>query len=238
MPSSCATRPSLSNSTYNHRRHGVTNLVGVLIGPRASFDLLNLVRFALPPPKPRFGRPPAHLADIPAGPVTHVRLEQMHWPGMRPSQLGRLRAEDLRLDEPIPYVAVPRGESDRTAAVPLVPRAVLRPAPFLDARAFGPGQQRQPRARQRRQAGRTAGVHHYQIRHSFRRRLRRAGTDVADIQDLYGHTRPETTMIYAPPELAKHRAALERLRRTDAHSAHEPAARPVRAGTDGWQNTA
>ena len=35
----------------------------------------------------------------------------------------------------------------------------------------------------------------YQIRHSFAAGLRRAGTDVADIQDLYGHTLPETTMI-------------------------------------------
>jgi hypothetical protein len=51
---------------------------------------------------------------------------------------------------------------------------------------------------------------------------------VADIQDLYGHTRPETTMIYAPPELAKHLAALERLRRDDVAGGSEPAARPVR----------
>lgn len=49
----------------------------------------------------------------------------------------------------------------------------------------------------------------YQIRHSFPAGLRRSGTDVADIQDLYGHTSPETTTIYAPIaplELAKHRA--------------------------------
>ena len=62
----------------------------------------------------------------------------------------------------------------------------------------------------------------YQIRHSFAAGLRPAGTDVADIQDLYGHTRPETTMIYAPPELAKHLAALERLRRHDATDAPKP----------------
>ena len=35
-------------------------------------------------------------------------------------------------------------------------------------------------------------------------------------------TRPETTMIYAPPELAKHRAALERLRRTDGNGSRVP----------------
>ena len=35
---------------------------------------------------------------------------------------------------------------------------------------------------------------------------------MADIQG-HGHTRPETTMIYTPPALAKHRAILDRLRR-------------------------
>ena len=65
------------------------------------------------------------LAEIPAGSVTRVRLELMHWTGMRPSQMGRLRAEDFRLDEPIPYVAPPRGgEERRIAAVPLVPEGV------------------------------------------------------------------------------------------------------------------
>ena len=49
----------------------------------------------------------------------------------------------------------------------------------------------------------------------------------ADIQDLYGHTRPETTMIYTSPELAKHLAAPERLRRDDAAGGPEPAAAGV-----------
>ena len=61
---------------------------------------------------------------------------------------------------------------------------------------------------------------------------------MADIQDLYGHTRPETTMIYAPPELEKHFAALQRLRRSDANGAPEPAASPVLAGSTGWQDSA
>ena len=46
-------------------------------------------------------------------------------------------------------------------------------------------------------------------------------------------------MIYAPPELAKHRAALERLRRTDGNGAPaDPAGAPLLAGADGWQSTA
>jgi integrase len=161
----------------------------------------------------------------------------MHWTGMRPSQMGRLRAEDFRFDEPIPYVAVPRGKGGRIAAVPLVPEGVAAARAFLAAEAFGPWPRssvNRALARAARKAGRPAFTT-YQIRHSFAAGLRRAGTDVADIQDLYGHTRPETTMIYAPPELAKHRAALERLRRDDGSSAPNPGSRPVLAGTTRWQ---
>ena len=67
----------------------------------------------------------------------------------------------------------------------------------------------------------------YQIRHSLvfvlvAAGLHRAGTHVADIQDVYGHSRPESTTIYVPPELATHRAALERLRRTDGNGSQVP----------------
>ena len=233
-------RRTLAASTCNHRRHALTNLVRVLYGRRASFDLLDLVRFAPPPPKPRWvdrGHIAAVLAEVPAGSLTRVRLDLMHWTGMRPSQMGRLRAEDFRLDEPIPYVAVPRGKGGRIAAVPLVPEGVAAARAFLDAEAFGPWPRssvNRALAAAARRAGRSAFTT-YQIRHSFAAGLRRAGTDVADIQDLYGHTRPETTMIYAPPELAKHLAALERLRRDDAAGAPEPAGRPASAGTFGWQ---
>ncbi len=214
-------RRTLAASTCNHRRHAVTNLVRALYGRRASFDLLDLFRFPPPPPKLRWvdRRHIAHvLAHIETGSVTRVRLELMHWTGLRPSQMGRLRAEDFRLDEPIPYVAVPRGKGSRIAAIPLVPEGVTAAHAFLDAEAFGPWPRssvNRALAAAARRAGRPAFTT-YQIRHSFAAGLRRAGTDVADIQDLYGHSRPETTMIYAPPELAKHRAALERLRWTDA----------------------
>ena len=233
-------RSTLAASTCNHRRHALTNLVRVLYGRRASFDLLDMVRFAPPPPRPRWvdrRHIAAVLAEVPAGSLTRIRLDLMHWTGMRPSQMGRLRAEDFRLDEPIPYVAVPRGKGGRIAAVPLVPEGVAAARAFLHAEAFGPWPRssvNRALARAARRAGRSVFTT-YQIRHSFAAGLRRAGTDVADIQDLYGHTRPETTMIYAPPELAKHLAALERLRRDDGKGGPEPAGRPVSAGTVGWQ---
>ena len=221
-------RQTLSAMSCNHRRHALTNLVRVLYGRRAAVELIDLVRFAPAPPRPRW-IDRRHIADVLArltpGSMTRVRLELMHWTGMRPSQMGRLRVEDFRLDDPIPCVAVPRGKGGRLAAVPLVPEGIAAAHAFLEARAFGPwsrGSANKALRAAARRAGRALFTV-YQIRHSFAAGLRRAGTDVADIQDLYGHTRPETTKIYAPPELAKHRTAMERLRQSDANGSPEPA---------------
>lgn len=87
-------------------------------------------------------------------------------------------------------------------AVPLMPEGVAATRAFLDAGAFGPRPRRfvnRALAAAARRAGRP-GFTTYQIRHSFAAGLHRAGTDVADIHDLYGHTRPGTTMIYMSPE--------------------------------------
>ena len=225
-------RQTLSAMSCNHRRHALTNLVRVLYGRRAAVELIDLARFAPAPPKPRWidrRHIAAVMSHLTPGSMTRVRLELMHWTGMRPSQMGRLQVDDFRLDEPIPYVAVPRGKGGRIAAVPLVPEGIAAVRAFLDARAFGPwsrGSANKALRAAARRAGRPPFTV-YQIRHSFAAGLRRTGTDVADIQDLYGHTRPETTMIYAPPELAKHRAAMERLRQNDAISSPAPVATAV-----------
>ncbi len=134
---------------------------------------------------------------------------------MPPSQMGRLQVDDFRRDDAIPYVAVQRGKGGRIAAVPLVPERITAARAFLNARALGPWSRGS--ANKALRAGRPPFTV-YQIRHSFAAGLRRTGADVPDIQDLYGHTSPETTMIYPPPELAKHRAALERLRHSDGHN--------------------
>ena len=234
-------RETLSAMSCNHRRHALTNLVRVLYGRRAAVELIDLVRFAPPPPRPRW-IDRRHIAEVLAhltpGSMTRVRLELMHWTGMRPSQMGRLRVDDFRLDDPIPYVAVPRGKGGRIAAVPLVPEGVAAARAFLEAGALGPwshGSANKALRASARRAGRSPFTV-YQIRHSFAAGLRRTGTDVADIQDLYGHTRPETTMIYAPPELAKHRTAVERLRQSDADESIALAGTPIRlavsAGSD------
>ncbi len=213
-------RETLSVSACNHRRDALTNLVKVLYGRRAAAELVDLVRFARPAPRPRWldrSHIAAVLAQLTPGSKTVVRLRLMHWTGMRPSQMGRLRPEDFRLDEPTPFVAVPRGKGGRLAAVPLVGEGLDAAREFMAIGAYGswscPSANR-ALAGAARKAGRPTFTV-YQIRHAFATGLRRTGSDVADIQDLYGHTDPETTMIYAPPQLQKHAEAIERLQRAD-----------------------
>ncbi|MCY4511966.1 MAG: tyrosine-type recombinase/integrase [Acidobacteria bacterium] len=101
------------------------------------------------------------------------------------------------------------------AAPPLAEEGVQAARDFVAQGAFGSWSC--PRAnkalvRAARHAQRPAFTV-YAIRHSFAAGLRRTGTDVADIQDLHGHTNPRTTVIYAPPQLVKHQAAIARFLR-------------------------
>ena len=222
-------RESLSASACNHRRNALTNLVKVLYGRRAAAELIDLVRFAQPPPKPRWlerSHIVAVLSQLTPGSKTVVRLRLMHWTGMRPSQMGRLRPEDFRLDEPTPFVVVPRGKGGRLAAIPLVGAGLEAAREFKAIHAYGSWScpsANKALERAASKAGRPAFTV-YQIRHSFATGLRRTGSDVADIQDLYGHTDPETTMIYAPPQLQKHAEAIERLEHADRAPAPVPQA--------------
>ena len=224
-------RETLSVSACNHRRDALTNLVKVLYGRRAAAELVDLVRFTRPAPRPRWldrAHIAAVLSQLTPGSKTVVRLRLLHWTGMRPSQMGRLRPEDFRLDEPTPFVAVPRGKGGRLAAVPLVGEGLDAAREFMAAGAYGewscPSANR-ALERAARKAGRPAFTV-YQIRHAFATGLRRTGSDVADIQDLYGHTDPQTTMIYAPPQLKKHAEAIRRLERADVAS--KPAKEEIR----------
>ena len=220
-------RETHSASACNHRRDTLTNLVKVLYGRRAAADFVDLVRFAPPPPRPRWierGHIAEVLAHLTPGSKTVVRLRLMHWTGMRPSQMARLQPDDFRLDEPTPFVAVPRGKGGRLAAIPLVGDGLEAARAFIAIRAYGrwscPSANK-ALERAARKAGRPTFTV-YQIRHAFATGLRRTGSDVADIQDLYGHTDPETTMIYAPPQLLKHAAAIARLQQADRPPAPIP----------------
>ena len=221
-------RETLSASACNHRRDALTNLVKALYGRRAAAELVDLIRFAPPPPRPRW-LDRAHIADVLAqltpGSKTVVRLRFMHWTGMRPSQMGRFQRDDFRLQEQVPFVVVPRGKGGRLAAIPLVGEGLDAAHDFVTIGAYGRwscASANKALGAAARRPGRPPFTV-YQIRHAFATGLRWTGSDVAGIQDLYGHADPQTTMIYAPPQLLKHAAAIERLQRADRTPMPDPA---------------
>ena len=233
-------RKRYSASTCKHRRTALTHLVKVLYGQGAAVALSDLVRF---PP----GRPKArwlereHITDVlhelePGRRMT-ARLQMLHYTGMRPAQLGRLEAENFRLDDDIPHVLVPAAKGGEPAAIPLSADGIEAAREFMALKAYGPVDTTRANVLLRkaaRQAGRP-GFTTYQIRHSFATALRRSGADLADIQSLYGHTNAKTTAIYAPEQLEKQREAVERMSAADRTARRRE---PARTGDASHRDTA
>ena len=234
-------RRTLAASTFNHRRHALMNLVRGLYGRRASFDLLDLLRLRPAAAQARWvdRRQIAEvLAEIPAGSVTRVRIDLMHWTGMRPAQMGRLRAEDFRLDEAIATWRSRAGRAAGSRPSRLCrkgsrPRAPS-PTPKPSGRGLAAGS---TGARRRRAPGRTAGVHHLADSPLVRGR-RAAGRDRRG-----GHPGPVWT--YAVGEDHDLCAAgvgqapgCTRTAALGRRGGPEPAGRLFLAGTVGWQGHA
>ncbi len=203
-------------STVNKWRNALTNLVKVLYGKRAAAELVDLARFRPPAPVPRWIERD-HVLDVlqhlTQGTKTAARLHLLHWTGMRPSQMAELRREDFRLDDEVPFVAIPRGKDGRLAPVPLVNEALAAVHAFIKADAFGEWSCSSANRALRRAAERAGRPRFtvYQIRHSFAAALRRTGTDLDDVRNMLGHMNVEITEIYAPPSLKKHHEAIQRL---------------------------
>ena len=209
-------RERYSGSTCKHRRNALTHLVKVLYGRAAAQGLSDLVTFPSNPPKARWlerEHITAVLRKLEAGTKMTARLQVLHCTGMRPAQLGRLKADNFRLDDDVPHVIVPAAKGGRPAAIPLSADGIEAAREFMGLDAYGPVDTKRANERLRkaaRQAGRP-GFTTYQIRHSFATALRRSGADLADIQSLYGHTNANTTAIYAPAQLKKQQEAIERM---------------------------
>ena len=209
-------RKRYSASTCKHRRTALTNLVRVLYGRGAAVALSDLVSFPPDPPKARWlerQHITAVLCELEGSTRMTVRLQMLHCTGMRPKQLGMLTADNFRLDDDIPHVIVPAAKGGRPAVIPLISDGIEAAREFMELDAYGPVDTKEANRLLRkaaRQAGRPAFTT-YQIRHSFATALRKTGADLADIQNLYGHTNAKTTEIYAPAQLEKQQKAIERM---------------------------
>lgn len=136
---------------------------------------------------------------------TSARLRLMRWTGARPSQIGRLEPHHFDLVSPVKSITIGRGKRGRVIRVPLLSEAAVQAAQdFVAWKAFGAWSC--PSANKALAiACKAAGVpvfNLYVIRHSVASHLR-AQADLADVQDVLGHTDQKTTAIYAPPVSAK-----------------------------------
>lgn len=136
---------------------------------------------------------------------TSARLRLMRWTGARPSQIGRLDEDSFDLTGPIKSVTIGRGKRGKVARAPLLSEAAVQAAQdFIAWRAFGPWSC--PSANKALaiacKASDVKPFNLYRIKHSVAAHLRQRA-DLADVQDVLGHTDPKTTAIYAPPVSAK-----------------------------------
>ena len=215
-------RQTLSASTCNHRRDAITGLVRVLYGKRhwreLADDLVKFKRGESPSRAIPLAQIDAALVHLNQDELTYPRLLMMRWTGMRPSQMAKLTPESFHLEEDPPHVVVPRGKGERLVRVPLVGPNLDNARVFLTRtthRGNCFGSWSCPSANKRLgEACEKAAVPRftvYQIRHSVAQTLRERNTDVADVQELLGHTSSTTTKIYARPVNRNLAKALKKL---------------------------
>lgn len=214
-------RKTLSASTVNHRLDAISNLFRLFDG--AHHTLVGAVRFGRPDQKARWIERAriARVLDTLSDGMTRARLRLLHWTGMRPSQLARLTPNCLAVTGPWPYILVGKGKGGRPVAMPLTPEGVAAAQEFVTANAWCRVQPDGSTKDWTTSANRLIAdacealelppFTVYQIRHSFLRALRASGTDLADVQELAGHTDQRTTEIYAPVVQPKLLAAVMRL---------------------------
>ncbi len=129
---------------------------------------------------------------------------------------GASASSGARARRPEPVMVAAR--ECRRSAVPERRQSRSRLARRRGRPPVGPAATPTPRARLRHTPDRQAWVQRVPRPPLVAAGFVSAGTGMAE----HGHTRPETTIIYAPPELAKHRTVLERLRRQDETAAPFP----------------
>jgi integrase/recombinase XerD len=168
----------------------------------------------------------ARLVSAPENPKHRAMLLLTYSGGLRVSEVVALRVDDIESERGLIRVRNAKGAKDRyTTLSPLVlqvlrdywrafrPRIWLfpgqRPDRHLNARS---AQKVITRAREK--AGIPADVTMHTLRHSFATHLLEDGTDLRYVQELLGHRRPETTMIYTQvtqKDLARIRSPLDNM---------------------------
>jgi integrase len=238
-------------STIRHRLSALSMLYKELDGRRAYNPVAMVQRPS--EPKPGTGALPleavvkvfdaftARTKRNNRGWKTLARLRVIAATGMRHSQVMRLQQHDIWLDNDPPTVVVNQaGKGGKPHWKPLTADGVDAFKLFIDRKAFGEFSQSSV-YKSWKLACDDAGVpffNPYRLRHTYATTLRAEGMDLADVQELVGHTSSKTTARYAmvaPDKLLGALAALnrgwERARRNVERARAEEQAR----GTTAWQ---
>ena len=216
-----AVKKPLSASACNHRRTALLHLFTVLDGKDAPNPVRAVPAFVEPPPQPR-ARNLAELEAVIAklrSAKSRARASVLLWTGIRGnSELGKMRPQHVNLEARVCHVPTGKG-GRRMRLVPLNAKGVAAWKAFAAAKAWGTYDAavlRKSLDRAARNRALATGVEHrplrtYDLRHSVATAYLAAGADLADVQDLLGHSTPRMTRRYAPQQRAKLLAAADRL---------------------------
>lgn len=200
----------VAGSTIRHRLSALSKMYKELDGKRAYNPVSSVER--PPEPKPGANALPveqvikvfdalaARVEKSNRGWKTLVRLQTIAETGMRHSQVMRLQPHDIWLDHQPPIVAVNSpGKGGKPHWKPLTERGVAAFQLFIEKNAFGLFSQSSV-YKSWKLACEDAGVpffNPYRLRHTWATTLRAGGLDLADVQELAGHTSAKTTERYA-----------------------------------------
>jgi len=203
-------RGGVAASTIRHRLSALSKLYKELDGRRAYNPVTTVERPS--EPKPGTGavslEPVVKVFDALAartkqnnrGWKTLARLRVIAATGMRHSQVMRLGPHDIWLDQDPPIVVVNQaGKGGKPHWKPLTAEGVAAFRLFIEKKAFGPFSQSSVYKSWTLacEAAEVAFFNPYKLRHTYATTLRAEGLDLADVQELVGHTSAKTTARYA-----------------------------------------
>lgn len=222
----------LAASTIRHRMTALSTLYDALDGDEAYNPVKGVKRPKEAEPKPD-SRPPHVIMSVldelwfraamnNRGWKTLARALALAHTGMRPSQMMRMDPElHIRpyLDDDVAMVEVPSGKGGKAHWKPLTKDGIAAFRLFLRVEAQGQFST-SSFYKSWMKACDNANVtrfNPYKLR-SYATLLRRAGADIADIQELLGHKSPKTTQRYAMVVPEKLVAATRRAEEEWMHS--------------------
>jgi integrase/recombinase XerD len=175
------------------------------------------------------------------GRKTLARIKLIAETGMRHSQVMRLQPHDIWLDHDPPVVFVNQpGKNGKAHWKPLTQQGVAAFRLFIARNAFGQFSQSSV-YKSWKLACEDAGVpffNPYRLRHTWATTLRAEGLDLADVQELVGHTSTRTTERYAMVAPHKLLGALDALNRAWTRARENVERQRAEAearGTAAWQ---